>query len=262
MMKVLYTAATGMKVQQTNVDVIANNLANVNTAGFKRTQANFQDLLYVVMREPGAQSQNGFSTPNGVQIGSGADLVSTTKVFTPGVIEQTDRALDVAILGDGFFEVELPNGQKAYTRDGGLTLDANGLLTTAQGFKIIPSITVPNAADKSVVIATDGTVTVKNADGTTSQIGQLQIVRFPNAAGLRSGGGNLLYETASSGPATLTTPGVDGTGTLAQNTIERSNVDVVSELVNLITAQRAYEINSKAIKVGDEMLQDTSGLVR
>jgi flagellar basal-body rod protein FlgG len=262
MMKGLYTAATGMKVQQTNVDVIANNLANVNTAGFKRTQANFQDLLYVIMREPGAQTQTGFASPNGVQIGSGAELVSTTKVFTPGVIEQTDRAFDVAILGDGFFVVDLPNGQKAYTRDGGLTIDGNGSVTTSQGFKISPALTIPNTADKSIAIAPDGTVTIKNADGTTSQLGQMQIARFSNAAGLRSGGGNLLYETASSGPATLTTPGVDGTGTLGQNMLERSNVDVVSELVNLITAQRAYEINSKAIKVGDEMLQDTSALVR
>jgi flagellar basal-body rod protein FlgG len=262
MMKGLYTAATGMKVQQTNVDVIANNLANVNTAGFKRTQANFQDLLYVVLKEPGALSQNGFATPSGVQIGSGAELTSTTKVFTPGVIEQTGRSLDLAIMGEGFFTVELPNGQKAYTRDGGLAIDGNGALTTSQGFRIEPSITVPNTASKNLAIAPDGTVTMVNSDGTTSQVGQLTITRFPNDAGLRAGGGNLMYETASSGAPTQVTPGVDGTGTLGQSMLERSNVDVVGELVNLITAQRAYEINSKAIKAGDEMLQDTAGLVR
>ena len=261
MMKGLYTAASGMKVQQTNVDVIANNLANVNTTGFKRTQANFQDLLYVVMREPGALTQNGFATPSGVQIGSGAELVSTSMVFTPGVSEPTGRALDLAIQGDGFFVVQLQNGE-AYTRDGGLTLDATGQIVTSSGFRLSPSITIPNAADKQIAVAPDGTVTVKNADGTTSQVGQIQIARFANAGGLRAGGGNLLYSTASSGPATLTTPGLDGTGTIAQGVLEKSNVDVVNELVNLITAQRAYEMNSRAIKVGDEMLQDTSSLVR
>lgn len=263
MMKGLFTAASGMKVQQTNVDVIANNLANVNTAGYKRTQADFQDLLYVIMKEPGAQTGSGFSTPSGVQIGSGAELVSTTKVFTPGVLEQTDNMLDVAILGDGFFEVELPNGQKAYTRDGGLRIDGAGLLVTAQGFRIAPAITIDSSVDKNISIAADGTITGKNAaTGAPVPIGELKLSRFANAAGLRAGGGNLLYETASSGPATPAQPGTDGTGTLGQGMLERSNVNVVSELVNLITAQRAYEMNSRAIKVGDEMLADASNLVR
>lgn len=263
MMKGLFTAASGMKVQQTNVDVIANNLANVNTAGYKRTQADFQDLLYVVLREPGAQTQNGFSSPSGVQIGSGAELVSTTKVFSAGVLEETGRPLDLAILGDGFFEVDLPNGQKAYTRDGGLRLDANGQLVTASGFKISPSITIAADADKSISVAPDGTVSVRDPNtGVSTPAGQLQVSRFPNASGLRSGGGNLLYETASSGSPTLSNPGQDGTGTLAQSILERSNVNVVNEMVNLITAQRAYEINSRAIKVGDEMLADATNLIR
>ncbi len=263
MMKGLYTAASGMKVQQINVDVIANNLANVNTAGYKRTQADFQDLLYVVLREPGAQTQSGFSTPSGVQIGSGAELVSTTKVFSPGVLEQTERALDLAILGDGFFEVDLPNGQKAYTRDGGLRLDANGQLVTAQGFKLSPPITIDAAADKSISVAPDGTVSVRDpVANTTSQVGTIQVARFANAAGMRSGGGNLLYETASSGTPTLAQPGQNGTGTIGQNILERSNVNVVNELVGLITAQRAYEVNSRAIRVGDEMLADAAQLVR
>jgi len=263
MMKGLYTAASGMKVQQINVDVIANNLANVNTAGYKRTQADFQDLLYVVLREPGAQTQTGFATPSGVQIGSGAELVSTTKVFSPGVLEQTERALDLAILGDGFFEVDLPSGQKGYTRDGGLRLDANGQLVTAQGFKISPAITIDTTADKQISVAPDGTVSVRDpvAD-TTSIVGTLQVARFPNAAGLRSGGGNLLFETASSGAATISQPGQNGSGTIGQNLLERSNVNVVNELVSLITAQRAYEVNSRAIRVGDEMLADASNLVR
>ena len=263
MMKGLYTAASGMKVQQVNVDVIANNLANVNTAGYKRTQADFQDLLYVILKEPGAQTQNGFTTPSGVQIGSGAELVSTTKVFTPGVLEQTERALDVAILGDGFFEVDLPNGQKAYTRDGGLRLDGVGRLVTAQGFAISPAITVDDAADKNITIAQDGTITVR--DATTSAVtnlGTLQLARFANPAGLRASGGNLFVETASSGAPSLSNPGEGGTGPVAQNTLERSNVNVVNELVSLITAQRAYEMNSRAIKVGDEMLSEASNLVR
>lgn len=263
MMKGLYTAASGMKVQQTNVDVIANNLANVNTAGYKRTQADFQDLLYVILKEPGAQTQNGFATPSGVQIGSGAELVSTTKVFTPGVLEQTERALDVAILGDGFFEVDLPNGQKGYTRDGGLRVDGSGQLVTAQGFRISPAITIDNAADKNITIAPDGTITVRDTiTNATTNLGTLQVARFANPAGLRSGGGNLLYETASSGTPTLAQPGQGGTGTLGQSMLERSNVNVVNELVNLITAQRAYEMNSRAIRVGDEMLSDASNLVR
>jgi flagellar basal-body rod protein FlgG len=263
MMKGLYTAASGMKVQQINVDVIANNLANVNTAGYKRTQADFQDLLYVILREPGAQTQSGFATPSGVQIGSGAELVSTTKVFSPGVLEQTERALDLAILGDGFFEVDLPNGQKGYTRDGGLRLDANGQLVTAQGFKISPAITIDTTADKQIAVAPDGTVSVRDPiANTTTIVGTLQVARFANSAGLRSGGGNLLFETASSGPVTLSQPGQNGAGTIGQNLIERSNVNVVNELVSLITAQRAYEVNSRAIRVGDEMLADASNLVR
>jgi flagellar basal-body rod protein FlgG len=263
MMKGLYTAASGMKVQQVNVDVIANNLANVNTAGYKRTQADFQDLLYVILKEPGAQTQNGFTTPSGVQIGSGAELVSTTKVFTPGVLEQTERALDVAILGDGFFEVDLPNGQKAYTRDGGLRLDGVGRLVTAQGYAISPSITVDDAADKSITIAQDGTITVRDPiTQASTNLGTLQLARFANPAGLRASGGNLFVETASSGAPTLSNPGEGGTGPVAQNTLERSNVNVVNELVSLITAQRAYEMNSRAIKVGDEMLSEASNLVR
>jgi flagellar basal-body rod protein FlgG len=260
-MKGLYTAATGMKVQQTNVDIIANNLANVNTAGIKRTQANFQDLLYVVMKEPGALSQNGFATPSGVQIGSGAELTSTTKVFTPGVIEQTGRSLDLAIMGEGFFAVELPTARRPTRGTAGSRSTATARSDVA-GLPDPPNITIPNTASKNVAIAPDGTVTMVNSDGTTSQVGQLQITRFPNDAGLRAGGGNLMYETASSGAPSQVTPGVDGTGTLGQAMLERSNVDVVGELVNLITAQRAYEINSKAIKAGDEMLQDTAGLVR
>src|SRR5262245_21287868 len=224
MLKGLYTAASGMKVQQVNVDVIANNLANVNTAGFKRTQANFQDLLYVILREPGAQSANGFNTPSGVQIGSGAELTSTTKVFTPGVLEQTDRSEDLAILGEGFFEVDLPSGGQAYTRDGGFRLDANGVITTAQGYRLRGSITIPIEASKTFTVAPDGTVSTRDdATGIQTKQGQIQVARFANPAGLRSGGGNLLYSTPSSGDPQISNPGEQGTGGLGQGILERSN---------------------------------------
>lgn len=264
MIKALYTAATGMMVQQTNVDVIANNLANVNTSGYKRTQADFQDLLYVIMREPGAPTNSGFSnTPSGVQIGSGAELLSTSKIYTPGVLEPTGNALDFAIQGDGFFMVTHPSGQQAYTRDGALRIDSEGNLTTAQGYRLSPAIQVPGEADpSSLVIAPDGTVSVRATDGTQQNIGQINIARFANASGLRSGGGNLVFETESSGPAQQVVPGEQGSGTIMQNHLERSNVDVVNELVSLITAQRAYEVNSRAIKVGDEMMSEVNNLVR
>ncbi len=264
MMKGLYTAASGMKVQQVNVDVIANNLANVNTNGFKRTQANFQDLLYVVSKEPGAQTQTGFASPTGIQIGSGAELVSTTKVFTLGNLEPTNRALDVAISGDGFFEVELPNGDKGYTRDGNFRIDGNHQLVTAQGFKLSPAITVPATTSEDLVsITADGTVSVFDAVAkTNTPLTTLEIARFANPAGMRAAGGNILLETPSSGAPTRAAPGTEGTGLLSSGALERSNVDVVSELVSLITAQRAYEMNSRAIKVGDEMLADAANLVR
>ena len=263
MIKALYTAATGMKVQQVNVDVIANNLANVNTSGYKRTQADFQDLLYVVLREPGAPTNSGFvNTPTGVQIGSGAELLSTNKIFTEGVLEPTNNSLDFAIQGDGFFVVDHPSGQLAYTRDGSFRIDSAGILTTAQGFRLSPTVTVPTTADvSSLVIAPDGTVSVRVGD-TQSQVGQLSLARFSNPAGLRSAGGNLYFETASSGATQVVTAGEGGAGQITQGTLERSNVDVVNELVSLITAQRAYEVNSRAIRVGDEMLTEVNNLVR
>ncbi len=262
MLKALFTSATGMKVQQVNVDVIANNLANVNTTGYKRAQADFQDLLYVVMKEPGVPTTSGFdSTPSGIQIGSGAELLSTSKIFTPGVLEPTDRELDVAIQGDGFFEVAHPNGLTAYTRDGALRVDSQGNLTTAQGFPLVAGVTI-SPDTKGITIAQDGTVTALLQDNSFSQVGNLLISRFPNPSGLRASGGNLFFETESSGAAQSVSPGSEGTGTLAQGFLERSNVDVVRELVSLITAQRAYEINSRAIRVGDEMLQEVNSLVR
>ena len=261
MIKSLYTSATGMRVQQVNVDVIANNLANVNTSGFKRTQADFQDLMYVISRDPGALTANGFSTPSGVQIGSGAELISTTKVFSPGVLEPTTRELDVAIEGDGFFIVEHPNGEDAYTRDGAFRVDATGLMTTAQGFPLKGGVTVPEGYQR-ITIAADGTVSVTLDDGTISEIGQITLGRFFNPPGLRNGGSNLYFETDSSGAVTEVVAGEDGAGTVRQGVLERSNVDVVRELVSLITAQRAYEINSRAIRTGDEMLSEVANLVR
>ena len=260
MIKALFTAGTGMKVQQTNVDVIANNLANVNTTGFKRTQADFQDLLYIVQREPDASLQ-GLSSPTGVQIGSGAELVSTTKIFTNGVIEPTENPLDIAIQGEGFLQVSLPDGSTAYTRAGALRRDAQGTLTTAQGYPLADGITVPPEA-VGISISTDGTVQVTDRSGATTVQGNLQLAVFANPAGLRAVGGNLFLESATSGAAQLATPGQDGAGSLSQGMLERSNVDVVQELVGLITAQRAYEVNSRAISVGDEMLREVNNLVR
>ncbi len=262
MLKALFTSATGMKVQQTNVDVIANNLANVNTTGYKRAQADFQDLLYVIRRQPGAPTTSGFnSTPSGVQIGSGAELLSTSKIFTPGVLEPTDRDLDIAIQGEGFFEVDHPSGNIAYTRDGALRVDSNGTLTTAQGYPLSAGITV-SPDTRGITISQDGTVTALLQDNSFAQVGVLLLARFSNPSGLRAAGGNLFFETESSGAPATVTPGDQGTGTITQGFLERSNVDVVGELVNLITAQRAYEINSRAIRVGDEMLQEVNNLVR
>ena len=261
MLRAFSTAATGMTAQQMRVDTIANNLANVNTAGFKRSQIDFQDLMYVKLQEPGAEEAAGTPAPNGLEIGSGVRPASTLKVFTQGEVENTQRELDVAILGDGFLQVLLPNGETAYTRDGSLRRSTTGSLVTANGYAIQPAVTIPTDA-RSVKIGKDGTVSVFQGTSTTpSNIGQLTLVRFPNPSGLTSQGNNLLAETPASGTPVTGTPGDSGFGELQQGFIERSNVQIVTELVNLITAQRAYEINSRAIRAGDEMLSTANRLV-
>jgi flagellar basal-body rod protein FlgG len=261
MLRAFSTAATGMTGQQMVVDTIAHNLANINTNGFKRTQLGFQDLLYVKMREAGSEVSSGMISPSGVEIGSGARVASTTKVYTAGELENTGRDLDLAITGDGFFQITLPNGEKRYTRDGAFQRNANGALVTASGYYLEPAITIP-VDTVAISIGPEGGVTVRNGAGITSVVGTIQLARFPNNAGLSSEGGNLLAETEASGPPTIGIPGREGVGSLEAGFLEKSNVQMVTELVNLITAQRAYEINSRAIRAGDDMLNTANQLVR
>jgi flagellar basal-body rod protein FlgG len=261
MLRAFSTAATGMTGQQMMVDTIANNLANVNTTGFKRSQINFQDLLYVTMEEPGTEIASGINSPTGIEIGSGVRAASTVKVFSAGELESTARPLDIAITGDGFLQVTMPNGDLRYTRDGSLMTNANGELVTSSGNAIEPAISVPIDAT-SVSIEKDGGVNITDSSGTQSVIGTIQLARFPNPSGLQNEGGNLLSETMASGTPTTGTPGENGFGTIQSGFLEKSNVQMVTELVNLITAQRAYEINSRAIRAGDDMLRTASGIVR
>ena len=260
MLRAFSTAATGMTGQQTMVDVIANNLANVNTSGFKRNQLNFQDLLYVTLEEPGTEIASGINSPSGIEIGSGVRVASTVKIHSAGELQNTGNPLDIAIVGEGFLQVTLPNGELRYTRDGSLQLNANGELVTTTGYALVPPITVPD--DATVSIEKDGGVNVTDSTGTQSVVGTIELARFPNPSGLSSEGGNLLAETAASGTPTTGTAGDTGFGTVQSGFLEKSNVQMVTELVNLIRAQRAYEVNSKAITVGDQMLQTANSMVR
>ena len=260
MLRAFSTAATGMTGQQTMVDVIANNLANVNTSGFKRNQLNFQDLLYVTLEEPGTEIASGINSPSGIEIGSGVRVASTVKIHSAGELQNTGNPLDIAIVGEGFLQVTLPNGELRYTRDGSLQLNANGELVTTTGYALVPPITVPD--DATVSIEKDGGVNVVDSTGTQSVVGTIELARFPNPSGLSSEGGNLLAETAASGTPTTGTAGDTGFGTVQSGFLEKSNVQMVTELVNLIRAQRAYEVNSKAITVGDQMLQTANSMVR
>jgi flagellar basal-body rod protein FlgG len=260
MLKAFSTAATGMDAQQTMIDAIANNLANVSTNGFKRSQVNFQDLLYLKMREADREVASGVIAPSGLEIGSGVRVASTTKNFNVGELQSTGSELDVAIQGDGFFKVTLPSGEERYTRDGSFQRDANGLVVTASGYQISPGVTVPQDAT-SVDIAADGTVSAVTPAG-KQVLGLLEIYRFPNNAGLSSEGGNLYRETEASGSAVAGKAGELGCGSLLSKYLEKSNVEMVTELVNLINAQRAYEINSRTIRTGDNILQQLSQLIR
>ena len=261
MLRAFSTAATGMTAQQTMVDVIANNLANINTTGFKRGQVDFQDLLYVKMAEPGAEVASGINTPVGLEVGNGVRAASTIKVFTAGEFQNTGRKLDIAIQGDGFLQVTMPNGDIRYTRDGALQINRDGTLVTTTGYAIEPAITVPIDA-VSIDIGKDGGVNVTDPGGTSSVVGTIQLVRFPNPSGLSAEGDNLLATTEASGTPTTGTAGENGFGSIQVGFLEKSNVQMVTELVNLITAQRAYEINSRAIKAGDDMLRTANSVVR
>lgn len=255
MIRSLYTAATGMEAQQLNMDVIANNLANVNTSGFKKSRVDFQDLLYQTLRTAGSTQAQGMQVPTGIQVGLGTRAAAIQKIFTPGDYQQTGNDLDLIIEGDGFFQVMLPSGELAYTRDGSFKIDGEGRVVTSDGYPVQPEITIP-AETKDIAIGADGTISVTAAGQNEPQeLGQIQIVKFLNPAGLISEGRNLLVTSAASGEPITGTPGTDGLGTIAQGFVEMSNVKVVEEMVNMITAQRAYEANSQAIRIADQMLE-------
>jgi flagellar basal-body rod protein FlgG len=263
MLKSLYTTATGMKAQQTMVDTIANNIANVNTAGFKRSQATFEDLLYLTVQSPGlTQDATGTSSPIGLQIGSGSRVSGSTRIYTPGVLEGSQRNLDVAIEGDGFFQVLLPDGTTGYTRDGQFMINADGNLVTAAGYVLQPEVALAQDVTE-VSIDAEGRVTVRTqGDSSVAQIAQIQLAKFVNPSGLLSTGGNIVKETDASGAPITGNAGSNGLGSLKQGFVERSNVEIVNELVSLIVAQRAYEVNSRAIQTSDQMLSVATNIVR
>jgi len=263
MIRSLYTAATGMTAQQLNMDVIAHNLSNANTTGFKRSRADFQDLLYQTSRAAGTAAAQGAQVPTGIQVGLGTRAAAIERILSQGDFRQTGNALDLVIEGDGFFQVQLADGQIGYTRDGTFKLDGQGRLVTSDGNVLLPEITVPAEGVGRVTIGQDGTVFVNlPGQATPQQLGQIQLARFANPTGLESVGRNIYRPTAASGAAVTGTPGLDGFGTTGSGFLEMSNVKVVEEMVDMITAQRAYEINSKSIQAADEMLQIANNLRR
>jgi flagellar basal-body rod protein FlgG len=251
----LWAAKTGLDAQQTRMSVTANNLANVNTNGFKKSRAVFEDLLYQNVRQVGAATSQDTQMPSGLSLGTGVRVVATEKSYTQGNMSQTGNALDMAVNGRGFFQVLLPDGTLGYTRDGAFQMNAQGELVTSSGYQVQPTISIPDGA-QSVTIGADGVVSAQLAgQSSPTQVGTLQLVDFVNPAGLQPRGENLLVESAASGPAQQGTPGLNGLGLIQQGSLESSNVNVVEELVNMIETQRAYEMNSKAIATTDQMLQ-------
>ena len=262
MIRALWTAASGMQGQQKSIDVIANNLANVNTTGFKRSRADFQDLMYQNLKSTGSPATNATQVPTGIQIGLGTRLAAVSKIFTAGDFTQTGNELDMAIEGDGFFPITLPDGTTGYSRAGTFKRDSTGQIVTSDGNPLSPSITIPSNATK-INIGSDGTVSVQQAGQTAATtVGNIQLATFANPAGLSSQGRNIYMPTDSSGTATTGTPGQNGIGTVAQGMLEMSNVNIAEEMVNMIVGQRAYEINSKAVQASDEMLQTANNLRR
>ena len=255
MTSALWNSKTGLDAQQMRMTVISNNLANANTTGFKRDRAVFEDLLYQNVRQPGAQSSQDTQLPTGLQLGTGVRVVATEKLFTQGNTTKTDASLDIAIQGRGFFQIQLPDGSLAYTRDGSFTLNSQGQMVNSSGYVLTPAITIP-ASSLSITIGVDGTVSALAAGATApAQIGNIQLVDFINETGLQARGENLFAETAASGSPTPGIPGQNGLGTVIQGALETSNVNVVEELVNMIETQRTYEINSRAIETADGMLR-------
>jgi len=254
MIKSLWTAKTGLESQQVQLDVISNNLANVSTNGFKKSRAVFEDLLYQNLRQPGAWATNQTNLPSGMQVGTGVRPVATERLHTQGGLQETGNSRDLAINGQGFFQVMMPDGTTAYTRDGSFQLDQNGQLVTAGGYPVEPAIFIPGNA-LSITISGDGIVSITEpGSNDAQQVGQLTLATFVNPTGLESVGENLYLETTASGPRNENIPGLNGAGRLYQGYVETSNVNVVEEMVNMIQTQRAYEINSKAVKTSDEML--------
>lgn len=263
MLRSLFTSATGLAAQQMNLDVIANNLANATTVGFKRSRADFQDLVYQTLREPGAQTGANSQLPTGAQVGLGVSAGTTISLFTQGTLQNTGNVYDVAVKGDGFFKALLPDGSNAYTRAGNFAIDATGKLVTPEGYPVQPEIVIPESAGQSVAISADGQVSVTLPGQSNSQVvGQLTLASFINPAGLRRLGGNVFQQTPASGQPNEGTPGTQGLGTLQQKAIEASNVDIVEEMVRMIILQRAYDTNSKVIQAADEMLSTTNSIKR
>jgi len=262
MIRSLYTAATGMIAQQTQIDVTSNNIANVNTIGYKKQRAEFADLFYQVMEYAGVEDGSTQGNPTGIEVGLGSRPTAITKQFSQGNFKETGNDLDMAITGNGFFQVELPDGTTAYTRNGAFKVDGNGTIVNSDGYKLIPEITVPENTVK-VAISQDGTVSAIQAGETEpTQIGKIELANFINPAGLHSLGDNLLEQTVASGDVVTGTAGLEGFGQVRQGFVEMSNVQLVEEMTDLITGQRAYEANSKAITTSDEMLQTVNGLKR
>ncbi|MFN3282840.1 MAG: flagellar basal-body rod protein FlgG [Pseudothermotoga sp.] len=261
MMVSLYSAATGMWAQQYKLDTVSNNLANVDTTSYKKVRAEFQDLVYQYYKNAGTPTAVNSTIPTGIYFGHGARLAATTKIFSLGNMEHTSNALDVAITGDGFFQIQLQDGRTAYTRDGSFKIDSNGTVVTANGLALIPNIVIPADA-VAINISPDGIFSVEMQDGTIQNLGTVTLVRFVNPSGLKSIGDNLYVETTASGAPIEGTPNQDGFGALLQGYLEKSNVDVVKEMVDMITAQRAYELNARTIQTADNMLQTVSTLKR
>jgi flagellar basal-body rod protein FlgG len=262
MMRALWSAATGMQGQQLNIDVIANNLANVNTTGFKKSRADFQDIMYQTLKTTGAPSTSSTEIPSGIQIGLGVKPGGVTKVFSSGNINQTGNELDLAIEGDGFFQIQLPDGSTSYSRAGSFKKDSTGRLVNSDGYPMLPEVVIPSNATKTT-IGNDGTVSVQQAGQTApTSVGTIQLATFSNPAGLSSLGHNLYQQTESSGTPTTGTAGQNGIGIISQGYLEMSNVSIMEEMVNMITGQRAYEVNSKAVQTADDMLQTATNLKR
>lgn len=262
MLRSLYTAATGMIAQQTQIDTTSNNIANVNTIGYKKQRAEFADLMYQTMEYAGTSTSSTTISPTGIEVGLGVRPTAISKLFTQGNFKETGNPLDMAITGQGFFQVQLPDGTTAYTRNGSFKLDSNGNIVNSDGYQMIPQVTIPQDATQ-ISIGTDGTVSVLQAGQTQmTQVGQIELANFVNPAGLHSLGNNNYINTTASGDPITSTPGLNGLGEIRQQFVEMSNVQLVEEMTDLITGQRAYEANSKAITTSDEMLQTVNSLKR